>query len=54
MSPFVLKREQYLLSSFCENFHNSCKQKKETIDKHKTTQTWNSQNIKHSFMLSNV
>lgn len=27
MSPFVLKREQYLLSSFCENFHNSSKQK---------------------------
>lgn len=27
LSPLVLKREQYLLSSFCENFHNSCKQK---------------------------
>lgn len=29
MSSFVLKIEQYLLSSFCENFYNSSKQKGE-------------------------
>lgn len=29
MSPFVLKEEQYLLSSFCQNFHNSSKQKRD-------------------------
>lgn len=27
MSPFVLKGEQYLLFSFCQDFHNSSKQR---------------------------